>query len=145
MPCVARYKLPGLLYNPEQNSSHLPPTPTLLGAEDVARRKAQAATVAFGVGQVTFDVAEPRWFRKLEEWSTGEGRLSSAANIGVGEYSQQLLSVDREPSGTSYVAPSLFHGRIERSSRSALVSHGSLASVGEDIEPLRQIGSETVD
>ncbi len=59
VPCLARYKLPGLMYNPEQNSSHLPPTPMPLDPE-AQKHRARL--------EVNFDIPEPPWFRTFEEW-----------------------------------------------------------------------------
>jgi len=55
VPCMARYKLPGLLYNPEQNSSHLPATPMLLGPDD-PRHEEQSQRFL-----IAFDFREPSW------------------------------------------------------------------------------------
>ena len=60
VPCLARYALPGLLYNPEQSSAHLPPTPTWLGPEDQKPRERHL--------EINFDIPEPPWFRAFAEW-----------------------------------------------------------------------------
>jgi hypothetical protein len=64
VPCLARYALPGLLYNPEQSSSHLPPTPMWLGPEDQKHRERHLEISL----EMTFDIPEPPWFRAFAEW-----------------------------------------------------------------------------